>query len=166
MGQARRVGSRKHPTGPVLQYQQEERRFCTCYCVNLRQAPKPESSFCPWPTVAVSLTVGTGCAGAAGADRSGCTSLMSVIDECPFFLLSGIDLKKTSKWSPRCDQWEPGPSWNPIAGWEERIPWRREFSHTCIWVSTFSKSVRLCSGCLFSSLWFLPFVFLPFILIG
>ncbi|KAK2876282.1 hypothetical protein Q8A67_020378 [Cirrhinus molitorella] len=63
MGQARRVGSRKHPTGPMPQYQQEERRFCTCYSANPRQSPKPESSFCPWPTVAVALTVGTGQAG-------------------------------------------------------------------------------------------------------
>ncbi len=124
MGQARRVGSRKHPTGPMPQYQQEERRFCTCYSANPRQSPKPESSFCPWPTVAASVTVGTGQAGAAGpiavVVHHWCQSSMSAL----FFSSRALIGKKTSKWSLRCDQWQPGPSWNLTAGGGERIPWR------------------------------------------
>lgn len=85
----------------------------------------------------------------------------------PFFSPLRHRFEKTSKWSPRFDQWEPGPSWNPTAGWGERILWRQEFSHTCIWVSTvdiFQVCPSLLGFCLVhfdSLLWFLPFVFSP-----
>lgn len=126
MGQARRVGNRKRPTGPMPRYQQEERRFCTCHRANLRQASMPDFSFCPWPVAVVSLAAGRD-GQVLPVDRSGCTSLMSVIDERPFFLLSGIDSKKV-KVEPKM--------WSMAAGTlleshcrlrGEKIPWRLFF---------------------------------------
>lgn len=162
MGQARCVGSRKHPTGPMPQYQQEERRFCTCYNANPRQSLNPESSFCPWPTVAASLTVGTGRAGAGGpitvVVHHWCQSSMSAL-----FFSSQALIEKNVKVEPK--MWSMGArtlleSYCRLGGRE--FHGAASLSHTCIWMALFSKSVCVCLFSYFDSvLWFLPFFFLP-----
>lgn len=47
----------------------------------------------------------------------------------PFFSPLRHWLEKTSKWSPRFDQWQPGPSWNLTAGWGRKFHGATFLSH-------------------------------------
>ncbi len=163
MGQACRVGSRKHPTGPMPQYQQEERRFCTCYSANLQSQSPPfvlgQQWLCP-------LLLGRD-----GQVLPGRSQWLYIIDVshrwAPFFSPLGHWLEKTSTWSPRCDQWQPGPSWNLTAGGENSMApllsltpvfgWRRFPSLFVLFVYLVTLIWYLvCFG--FSLLFFSPFI--------